>query len=69
MIANPDRIDQIEIIDGPAELIGEGRQLWGASKEMLAQSLKNKQRELAETDKASIKKASSRRKTAKAKDT
>jgi hypothetical protein len=38
-VANPDRVDQIQIIDGPAELVGYGKELWGASQEVLSESL------------------------------
>ena len=45
-IGNPDRIDQIRIVDGPPELVGFGEALWGADQAALDAVLAAKQAEI-----------------------
>jgi hypothetical protein len=45
-VFNPARIDQIEIIDGPEELIGFGREFWGVDRGVCDVAVREKQLQL-----------------------
>jgi hypothetical protein len=45
-VFNPSRIDHIEIVDGPAELIGFGREFWGLNMHTRTAALRDLQRQL-----------------------
>jgi hypothetical protein len=47
-IFNPDRIDHIEIIKGPKELIGLGREFWSGDRATLDAAVRSKQAEFAD---------------------
>ena len=55
---NPSRIDRIEIVDGPSELVGFGRELWGSDRDALDVALRSRQEEFVARETAVMQEAS-----------
>ena len=56
-IFNAERIDQIEIIDGPSELVGFGRQLWDSGREARDAAVRAKHKEFTALEEEVVKEA------------
>jgi hypothetical protein len=57
-VFNPSRIDRIEIVDGPSELVGFGRELWGSDRDALDVALRSRQEEFVARETAVMQEAS-----------